>query len=272
MSQKSLETTVHPSAIIEPGAQIDPGVLIGAYCVIGPEVSIGAGTVLENHVVIVGSTTVGRNNVIGHHAVIGGPPQLLKDLGPDTGIVIGDDNILRECVTVNTGTTKGGGPTRIGNHCLLMIAAHVAHDCILGDYVELINNVLLAGHIRVEDRAIISGGAALHHFVSVGTLAFVGGLSRIVQDVPPYMLVEGNPSRVRGVNVVGLRRAGVTEENISALKVAHRLLYRRNLSRNQALKRLEAQPLTPEVRHLVDFLHATAQGKQGRAREVLRSP
>ncbi len=258
---------VHPTAEIDSRAELADGVVIGPYCVIGPDVLIGEGCVIESHAVVLGKTRLGRNNRLHHHCVIGGAPQLLKDLGRDVGLIIGDDNTFREFVTVNTGTELGGGPTRIGNHCLFMACSHVAHDCILGDHVEIVNNALLAGHIHIDDRAIVSGGAAMHHWVTVGTLAFVGGLSRIVQDVPPFMIVEGNPSKVRGINIVGLRRAGYSMEQVQTLKHAHRLVYRSQLTRKEALEQLEAEHMSPEIRSLADFVRRSIAGKQGRARQ-----
>jgi UDP-N-acetylglucosamine acyltransferase len=258
---------IHPTAQVDPAAELADDVTVGPYCVIGPRVVIGSGTVLESHAIVIGNTRMGRNNRLSPHAVIGGPPQLLKDLGRDVGLVIGDRNTFREFVTVNTGTELGGGPTRIGNDCLFMACSHVAHDCVLADHVELVNNALLAGHIHVGDRAIVSGGAAMHHWVTVGTLSFVGGLSRIIQDVPPYMIVEGNPSKVRGVNMVGLRRGGSSEETIQTLKRAHRLVYRSQLTRKEALDQLELDEVIPEIRCLAEFVRRSIAGKQGRARQ-----
>ena len=263
---------IHPTAVVDREAVLDEGVVIGPHSVIGPEVRIGSGTVLQSGVVVTGKVTIGKRNMIGHHSVIGTKPQLLKSLGAEVGVIIGDENIIREGTTINTGTEHGGGPTRIGNHCYLMIACHVAHDCILCDHSEIMNNVLLAGHVRVEEGAIISGGAGVHHFVTVGTLSFSGGLSKVVQDVPPFMLIDGNPARVRGVNVVGLRRAGFSEKRINALKAAHRVLYRSKLSRSKALEKLERESPGADVAYLVKFCRATASGKQGRAREALRKP
>ena len=258
---------VHPDAVVDPRAELAPGVVVGAYCVVGPQVKIGAGTVLDPHAIVIGNTVMGENNHVFSQAVIGGAPQLLKDLGANVGLVIGSGNTFREFVTVNTGTELGGGPTRIGNDCLFMACSHVAHDCVLHDRVELVNNVLLAGHIHVDDGAIVSGGAAMHHWVTVGTLAFVGGLSRIVQDVPPYMIVEGNPSKVRGINIVGLRRSGCSPETIQTLKKAHRLIYRSQLTRKEALTQLEDGDVTREIKCLCDFVRHSLSGKQGRARQ-----
>ena len=259
--------SIHSTAEVDPSAELDTGVVVGPYCVIGPEVRIGAGTVLEAQAVVMGNATLGRNNHLHPHTVIGGPPQLLKDLGRNVGLQIGDNNIFREFVTVNTGTERGGGPTCIGNQCLFMACSHVAHDCHLGDHVELMNNALLAGHIHVNDRAIVSGGAAVHQWVTIGTLAFVGGLSRIVQDVPPYMIVEGNPSKVRGLNIVGLRRNGRTAEGILTLKKAHRLIYRSQLTRKEALDQLGEGDVIGEITVLCDFVRRSIAGKQGRARQ-----
>jgi UDP-N-acetylglucosamine acyltransferase len=267
---KSPESRIHPAAIIAPAAVIADDVVVGPGCLVGPEVSIAEGTVLQSGVVLAGKVTIGRNNLLCHHVVIGSPAQLQKDLGLEVGVVIGDNTVFRESVTINAGTERGGGPTRIGSYCYLMIGAHVAHDCIVGDHVELINNVLLGGHVKVEEGAILSGASGVHHFVTVGKLAFAGGMSRIIQDVPPFMLVDGNPARVRGVNVVGLRRAGFDESRINALKRAHRIFYRSKLSRTKAAEALRAQPMTPDIDYLLTFVQSTAGGKQGRGREALR--
>jgi UDP-N-acetylglucosamine acyltransferase len=260
-------TRAHPTAVVDRRAEIADDVVIGAYCVVGPEVKLGPRCILEPHSMVIGNTRMGSNNHVYPHAVIGGPPQLLKDLGPNVGLVIGDNNTFREFVTVHTGTELGGGPTRIADNCLLMVCSHVAHDCVLEDHVELVNNALLAGHIHVGDHAIVSGGAAMHHYVTVGALAFVGGLSRIVQDVPPFMIVEGNPSKVRGINMVGLRRRGCSEDAIQTLKKAHRLIYRSQLTRKEALDQIESNAMIPEMKCLVDFVRCSISGKQGRARQ-----
>jgi UDP-N-acetylglucosamine acyltransferase len=260
-------TRIDPTARVDKRAQLADDVVIGPYCVIGPEVRMGEGCVLDSHVVIGGKTAVGRDNRFSSFSAIGGAPQLLKDLGDNVGLVIGDGNTFREFVTVNTGTAKGGGPTRIGSDCFLMASSHVAHDCVLGDHIELVNSVLLAGHIHVHDRAIISGAAAMHHFTTVGTLAFVGGLSRIVQDVPPYMIVEGNPSKVRGINIVGLRRNGHSEEVIEQIKQAHRIIYRSHMTRIEALEKVEREMPIPEIKVLCDFVRKSIAGKQGRGRQ-----
>ncbi len=271
MTMNPSDVRVHPTAVIDPAAVIADDVIVGPYSLIGPDVSIASGTVVESGVVIVGHVTIGQRNLIGHHVVIGTPPQLQKDLGPENGVIIGDDNVFRESVTINAGTTRGGGPTRVGNHCYIMIASHIAHDCIVCDHAELINNVMLAGHVKIEEHAILSGGVGVHHFGTVGRLAFVGGLSKVVQDVPPFLLVDGSPARVRGVNVVGLRRAGFDETRINALKQAHRVLYRSKLSRSKAVEKIQSQPMTRDVEYLLQFVRGAAAGKQGRGREALRN-
>ncbi len=263
---------IHPTAVVHPSARIEETVEIGPYCVVEENAEIGEGSILTNHVVICKNVTLGKGNLIHSHVVLGGPPQDLDYREDSTHLKIGDENIIREFVTINIGTTKGGGMTIIGNRNFLMACSHIAHDCTLEDNVIITNAVLLAGHILVEQNAVLSGAAACHHFVTIGRYAFVGGLTRIVQDVPPFVIVEGNPSRVRGVNVVGLRRAGSSEDRIEALKEAHRRIFRMVNIRTEVLLDMKSSPdLTPEVEYLVEFLLRTARGKHGRAREALRT-
>lgn len=259
---------ISPKCHIESGAEIGEDVEIGPFCYIGEKVKIGNGCRLIHSVTITGNTTLGEKNIVFPYAVLGSPPQDLKYKGEDTRLVLGEGNMVREFVTMNMGTAQGGGETRVGSHCLFMACSHVAHDCKVGNNVIMANNVLLAGHVRVEDRAILNGAAAINQYTTIGTLAFIGGLTRIVQDVPPYMIVEGNPSKVRGVNVVGLRRNGFSEEEISALKKAHREIFRKTLVRREILDEIEREEtLSPAVRYLVHFLRAAEHGKQGRAQE-----
>lgn len=262
---------IHPTALVNAKAEIGADVQIGPFCCIGPEVRIGAGTRLRERVSIEGRVTLGERNTVFPGACIGFPPQDVKVTDKPTGVEIGDDNLLREYVTVHRGTELGGGVTRIGNNNFLMAMAHVAHDCQLEDDILLENNVLLAGHIHVEHHAIVSGGTAMHHFTTVGCHSFVGGLTRIVHDIPPYMVVEGHPARVRGVNVVGLRRHTVPDTTIASLEEAYRLVYCYGQPRSITLPKLEARSDLPEeVHHLLQSLRRTEQGKHGRYRESLR--
>jgi UDP-N-acetylglucosamine acyltransferase len=265
-----VEMEVHKTAVIEPGARLGKGVRIGPHCVVGSNASIGDGTRLFSHVVVVGNTTVGKNNKIYQNAVIGTWPQDVSFSGKDTEVVIGDNNVIREFVTIHCGTYKADLVTRLGNDNYIMAYSHVAHDCEIGNGVIMANGVQLGGHVRLEDRANVGGLAALHHFVTVGRLAFVGGLTRVVRDVPPYMTVEGNPSKVRCVNVVGCNRNGVKRETINALKHAYRVLYRSQIPVRDAIARMEETNASDEVAELIAFLRNSAKGRQGRAREALR--
>lgn len=258
-------------AVVHRKAEIAEDVEIGPFCYVGPDVVIGPGTILHQGVSIVGHTRIGRRNVIHPNACIGTPPQDISYRDEPTQVVVGDDNVIRECVTIHRGTTKENGVTQVGNRCYLMACSHVAHDCVVGDNVIMGNNVLLGGHVHVESLANINGGAAIHPFTTVGRLAYVGGLTRIVQDVPPYMIVEGHPSRVRGVNAVGMRRAGISEEVAEAMGKAFRRIYRRGRPQAEVLDEIENEVGWPvEVRQLCAALRASAAGRHGRYRESLR--
>ncbi len=212
-----------------------------------------------------GHMTIGRDNVIYPCAVLGAPPQDLKYAGSDTRVEIGDSNTIREYVTVNVGTEKGGGVTTVGSGTLLMCSSHIAHDCHVGDRCIISNNVLLAGHVTVGSAAVLSGAVAIHHFATLGEYAFVGGMSRIVQDVPPFLITEGDPARARAVNVVGLRRNGFSEDAVSALQAAFKAIYRGKDTMAKILDNLEAADPPPEVARLISFLRARMAGKNGRA-------
>ncbi len=266
-----MQTKIHPTALIAPGAELGIDVEIGPYCVVGSNVRIGDRTKIGAHVVIDGVTTIGEDNLIVGQAGLGGPPQDLSYKGEPTQLVIGDRNTIREFVTINRGTVKGGGVTQIGSDCLLMACSHVAHDCDLRDRIILANNVLLAGHVFVGENANISGGSAAHHFVTIGSFAYVGGMTRMVQDVPPYMILEGHPSRVRGVNKIGLQRGGQTLESIEALETAFRRIYRTGNTRRQTLDELKIEfPEAKLVMNLVHALEDTEKGAKGRFRESRR--
>ncbi len=266
-----MTTQIHPTALVSPSARLAEGVEIGPYCVIGPHVTIGARTKLGPHVVVDGVTTLGEDNTIAGQANLGGPPQDLSYKGEPTRLRIGARNTIREFVTINRGTVKGGGETVIGNDCLLMACCHVAHDCELADRIIMGNNALLAGHVLVGRNANISGGAAAHHFVTIGSFAYVGGMTRMEQDVPPFMILEGHPSRVRGVNVIGLQRGGMSEGEVEALRQAYRRIWRSESTRRAALEELKVEyPDAQLVKQLILQLEQTELGAKGRYRETLR--
>lgn len=260
-------TLIHPTAVIHPGADLHPTVQVGAYAVIGAKVKVGPETVIGSHAVLDGYTEIGARNRIFPGAAIGLEPQDLKYDGSLSLVKIGDDNRLREYVTVNR-ATHAGEATVIGNGNLLMAYVHVAHNCVIEDQVVIANAVSLAGHVHIESRAVIGGVGGIHQFVHIGRLAMVAGMSRIVRDVPPYMLVEGYPSIVRSLNKVGLNRAGLAEvdqgQTIQYLKKAFRLLYRSGLTLNQALEQLDLLPNNEHVQHLRQFLQLSqTEGRRG---------
>lgn len=271
-------TDIHPTAAVDPGAQLAEDVSVGPFCCIGPDVSIGSGTRLLSHVVVMGHTRIGAGNVIWPHVTLGGWPQDVGCDGQDTQLLVGDHNIIRENVTMHVGSPKGGSVTRVGDRNYFMVGAHVAHDCQLGSGIILANNILLAGHVHVEDGVVMGGGAAVHHFTTLGRYAFVGGVSPIVHDVPPFMIVEGHPARARHVNRVGLARNGFAPDQIRTLERACRRLYppRRDHpgaagSMAEKLAGLEAEfPDDDHIRYLVDFLRRASGGPHGRYRESFR--
>lgn len=218
-------TKIHPTAIVDASAELDDDVVIGPYCVVGPNVTIGRGTCLHNHVSITGPTTIGRDNIFYPFSVIGADPQDLKFFGEHAVCLIGDRNVIREHVTIHRGTRNGGGVTRVGNDNLLMVSAHIAHDCSVGSHCVIANQVMVAGHVVIEDYVNIGGGVGIHHFVTVHQFAFIGGLTRIKKDIPPFMVIDGDPAEVRGVNVVGLTRRRFSPDEINALKDACKRLF-----------------------------------------------
>lgn len=218
-------TLIHPTAVIEDGARIGDNVAIGPYCIIGPEVELGDGTVLMSHVVVNGRTTIGANTKVFPFASIGLPPQDLKYKGEPSRLEIGCNNIIREHVTMNPGTEGGGMLTSIGNNCLFMVGAHVAHDCRIGDHAILVNNATLGGHVKVDEWAIIGGLSAVHQFVRIGRHAMVGGMTGVENDVIPYGSVMGNRARLQGLNIIGLKRRNFSRDVIHALRNAYRLLF-----------------------------------------------
>ncbi len=267
-----MTTLAHPTAVIDDAAELAEDVVVGARCVIQGPVKIGAGTFLHPHVTIMGDTTMGRNNHLFPGAVIGAPPQDLKYGGERTKLVIGDRNHFREHVTVHPGTTQGGGVTRIGSNNLFMVGCHVAHDCTIGNNVVLSNHVLLAGHIIVKDGAIMNGASASHHFTTVGRLSYVGGLTRITQDVHPFTVVEGHPARIRAANVIGMQRAGFAPEDIELIKrTVYSIFISDKLSASDAIRRAEEKHgNNPHIVELIASIRAQQAGRQGRAAEAPR--
>lgn len=260
------------TAVVDPRAQIAEGVRIGHFCVIGPHVRIGAGTHLENHVTVIGNTTIGQHNHIFPNVVIGAEPQDLSYQGSPTQVLIGDGNVIREGVSINRATEKEDGCTSIGDHCYLMAYSHVAHDCRLSDRIVLANNVMLGGHVHIENDAILSGGVAVHHFASIGAYCFISGLSRVKQDVPPYMLAEGSPARPRTVNIVGLKRNGFSSDEIRVITETFKLYYRQAIGIEETRRLMTScGPIQPSLLRLLDFLETQTTGKNGRARELRKA-
>jgi UDP-N-acetylglucosamine acyltransferase len=251
---------IHPTAIVHPGAEIAPDVEVGPYCVIEPGARIGSGTTLQAHVFVGRGTSIGKANEIHIGAVLGNIPQDKKFRGEPSRVEIGNRNIFREYCQIHRGSTEGSA-TRIGDDNLFMAMCHVAHDCVIGNGAIFGSSILLAGHITVEDRVVISGHVAIHQFTTIGTLAMIGGLSAVTRDIPPFLLATGQrPCRVYGPNTVGLRRAGLPPERRFAIRRAYRLLYRSNLTVPEALGRLEDLASTAEIAHLIEFIRSSRRG------------
>lgn len=263
---------LHPTAVVDPHAELAEEVEIGPHCVIGPQARIGRGTRLCNHVTVLGRTTLGQENRIFPGVVLGAEPQDLSYRGSDTALVIGDRNVIREGVTINRATEKEEGVTTVGSDCLIMACCHIAHDCRVGDRVVMANATLLGGHVHVHDDANLSGGVLVNHYSSIGSFSFTGALSRVLHDVPPYMLAEGNPSRPRCINVVALKRNNFSTEAIAAISEAHRLLFRSKVGLDSAREILRAaNMLLPAVNHLLSFLQHQHEGRHGRGRDRRRA-
>jgi UDP-N-acetylglucosamine acyltransferase len=251
---------IHSTAVIHPKAQIGADCEIGPYCVIGEHVALGAGCRLHSHVVIDGQTTLGQGNEVFPFASLGLKTQDLKWKGGLTRTQIGDQNTFREYVTIHS-ATEDGGVTTVGSHNHILAYSHIAHNVVLGNHVIMSNVATLAGHVTVEDHAVVGGLAAVHQFCRIGTMSIIGGCSKVVQDVPPFMLADGNPAVTRTINKVGMERNGVSEEAQSALKQAYKILFREGLTISNALARIEAElPLLPEVRHLLEFARKSERG------------
>lgn len=249
--------SIHPTAIVDPAARLAGTVEVGPFCVVGPEVELGDNVKLISHAIVTGRTRVGANTRIFPFASIGHEPQDLKYRGEPSELIIGTDNTIREHVTMNPGTEGGGMVTRVGNHCLFMVGAHIAHDCTVGDHVIMANNATLAGHIAVGDYAFLGGLSAVHQFVRIGPHAMVGGMSGVEQDVIPYGMVLGDRARLAGLNIRGLQRRGFTRDDIHALRAAYSLLFSDNGTLEQRVGGVESQyPGNQPVRDIVEFIKA----------------
>ncbi|HEX9874072.1 MAG TPA: acyl-ACP--UDP-N-acetylglucosamine O-acyltransferase [Deferrimonas sp.] len=252
---------IHPTAIVHDGARIDPSVEIGPYVVIGEHVVIGAGTTVGPHSVIEGWTEIGRDNRIFQFASIGAAPQDLKFHGEVSYLKIGDRNMVREFVTLHRGTEDGGGETIIGSDNLFMAYSHVAHDCRLGNHVILANGATLAGHVEVDDHAILGGLSAVHQFTRVGAHTMISGGSMVNQDIPPYTIAQGDRAKTVGLNLVGLKRRGFSEGAVRGIKKAYRLIFRSGLGQAEALAQIAAElEPSPELDHFVEFIKNSQRG------------
>jgi UDP-N-acetylglucosamine acyltransferase len=251
---------IHPTAVVDPQAQLGAGTTVGPYCIIGPEVSLGEGCWLQHHVTLGGPLVAGRGNRFYAYCSIGQQTQDLKYEGEPTFLEIGNDNTFREFVTINR-STASTGKTRVGSRGNFLAYSHIGHDCTVGDAVIFSNNGTLAGHVQVEDHAVIGGLTAVHQFCRIGRFAITGGCSKIVQDVPPFMIADGNPAEVRGINQVGLERAGFAPEKIRTIKEAFRIVYRGKMNTGQALAELRKRMETSEeVRAIVEFIESSQRG------------
>lgn len=255
---------VHNTAVVDPSAVLGAGVQVGAYSVIGHDVRIGNGTIVAPHVVIEPYTSIGEDCHIHSGAILGGTPQDRKFAGERSYVVIGDRNVIRECVTVHRATGEGN-ETRIGDDNMLMAYCHVGHNCELGNNIMMANTVGISGHVKVEDRANFGGMVGVHQFVRIGKLAMLGGYSKVVQDIPPFMMADGRPMRVVDLNVVGLRRSGVTAKVRAQLKQAYKFLYRSEMNLSQALDKIKAEiGRSEELDYLLDFMSHVKFGCVGR--------
>jgi len=262
-------TRVHPTAVVDRRALLGEGVEVGAYSVVHGGAVIGDGCILHNHVTVYGGVTMGRENVLYPHSVLGADPQDLKYRRGDTTLVIGDGNKFREGTTVHRGTEVGGGVTRIGSAGLFMVGAHIAHDCAIEDHVVIANGTMLGGHCLVESGAGIGGAVGVHHFVTVGALSFIGGMSRVTRDVPPYVVVEGAPAEPRSVNTTALGRSGWSVQESDAMKEAFRVLFEQDGATSDRIAALRADPRRgASVLRLCDALERTGRGVYGRWRQA----
>jgi UDP-N-acetylglucosamine acyltransferase len=261
---------IHPTAAIDSSAELGEDVEIGAYSVVGAEVVIGNGTTLRPHVVVEPYVTLGSSCEIYSGAVLGGVPQDRKFKGEKSFLIVGDNNIIREHVTIHR-AAGAGNETRIGDGNQIMAYCHIGHNCLVGNGIMMSNMVGLAGHVQVEDKVVFGAISGIHQFVRVGTLAMIGGYSKVVQDIPPYMMADGRPCKVLDLNVIGLRRSGVSSRARADLKQAYKLLYRSSMNMSQAIETIEGElESTPERDYLLDFIRKIRFGANGRQNDTLR--
>ncbi len=252
---------IHPTAIIDPKAELDSSVSVGPYTIIGENVTIGPGTTIGSHAMIDPFVHIGPDCQIYQFASIGAAPQAIKFQGEETYVRIGRGSIIREFVTINRGTAFGGGVTEVGEENFLMAYSHIAHDCRLGRQVIMANNATLAGHITIEDYVTVGGLVAIHQFVRIGTYAYVGGKSAVVKDIPPFVIASGDRATLHGLNTVGLKRRGMTDQTVSSLKKTYRIIFRIGLTLNEAIERVKAEvEQIPEVVQFIDFIQASQRG------------
>lgn len=251
---------IHPTAIVDPKAELAADVKVGPWSIIGPGVEIGAGTEIASHVVIEGPTRIGRNNRIFQFASVGAECQDKKYRGEPTRLEIGDENVIREHVTIHRGTIQDNSLTRIGDRNLLMVAVHVAHDCLIGSDNIFANTTGIAGHVQIGDGVILGGMTGVHQFCKIGSYAMSAGCSLVVKDIPAYVMVGGNPAAARSMNFEGMRRRGWSAETISSLRQAYKTVYRQGLTLEQAIAELEAMPASAELQRFIDSLRASERG------------
>lgn len=268
-ARRTKPASIHPTAIVEDGAEIGPGAVLGPYVYVGPNVTLGSGCRLHHHATVEGFTTLGKDCEVFPYACIGLKSQDLKYCGGRPGLRVGDGNVFREFCTVHAATVDGEF-TVIGDRNYFLAYSHVAHDCQIGNQVIMSNNATLAGHVWVDDYAIVGGMSGVHQFCRIGVRAMIGGCSKVEKDVPPFFIVDGQPALVRGVNSVGLQRAGFAEDRIALIKTAYKLLYRQGLNRSQALAKLAEHPQA-ELEEIRAFLDFAAKSQRGFA-PAFRSP
>src|SRR5438045_3913580 len=254
------DVQIHPTAIVDPRTEIGPGTIVGPYCIVGPDVILGANCWLQNHVTLAGPMAAGARNKFYAYCSIGQQTQDLKYAGEPTYLEIGDENCFREFVTVNRSTTSAG-KTRIGSGGNFLAYSHIGHDCSVGDAVVFSNNGTLAGHVKIEDHAIMGGLTAVHQFCRIGRYAITGGCSKIVQGIPPFMIADGNPAKVRGINLVGLERSGFPPESVKWIKEAFRLIYRSKYNTGQAVAAIRGElPATAEINQIIELIEKSERG------------